>query len=204
MAVAVGDIWFVGFRGKWHNQKTLSTFTYRTDNVNPPATESAFAVELVTAITAAGKLKDKFLACCPPQYTLDEIWVQKVSPSRYFKHIAGLFAAGTHGSTSNMTVVAAVITRRGALGQRNNIGSLHVPAPNKDANIADGHFGGAYIATLNALGAEMLVNYNLATLGGIHPILWHGGTAGNFDILVQCTAQSPARVMRRRTVGVGE
>lgn len=201
---AVGDIILISFDGVMLNQRLNSSFRYKVGSVVGGPTNNAFAAAIEAAIIAAGNLVPKFLACCPPSYLLNFIWVQTIAPVRVQKSIFSLSNVGTFGFDASTANVATVITRRGDLANKHNVGSLHVPNANLDTNASGGTISANQLTANNTLGTQMLQAITVGALGSIFPVLWNGGPTTNSTSITSTQSQLTTRVMRRRTVGVGK
>lgn len=204
MAVTAGDVLQVTLVGDAMGQQILNTFHYGVASVTGTPSQSAFAIEVTTKLQVAGELVDKFLGCMAPEYTLDFMWVQFTLDTRYQKSVFSIGSVGTspqHASTANL---AGVITRRGPVANKRNLGSLHLMYPNKDTGMTAGIVSAAQLLAMNLLAAKVILTYNLATLGSITPILIHGTSKLNAVPITSAFAQDTTRTMRRRTVGIGK
>lgn len=210
MPLAVDDIFLVTFKGECANQTILNTFYYRIDELGtaPLPTDLQAESILADALTAGGAdvLQTLFLACLPQNYTLSEVWVQKVFPARYRKHVEAEAAEGTIAADALATNLAAVISRFGIEANRHNIGSVHIgPIPTGATWQVDGQVTSTYKAALIAFGGAMLEEIDLLGSNKIKwvPTLFAAvGTPVHADIQTT-VAQDTVRVMRRRTVGLG-
>lgn len=201
---APGDVILTSFNGLWHGQKVLSTFYWGINTVTGAPSNAAFIAALDAQLLSGGNLVLKFLPCAPPQYTLVERWHQFVAPLRTQKVIVTSGLAGTGATASTTANVANVITRRGDLANKHNVGSLHVPASNANVGYANGLIGAAQQALLQTLATQMLAPVVMAGVGSVLPILWFKPSILNATPITSTTVQQTIRVMRRRTVGVGK
>lgn len=210
MPLAVDDIFLVTFKGECANQTILNTFYYRIDELGtaPLPTDYQAQTILADALTAGGAdiLQTPFINCMPQNYTLSEVWVQKVFPARYRKYVEAEAAEGTIAADALATNLAAVVSRFGIQANRHNIGSLHVgPIPTGSTWQVDGQITSTYKALLITLGSAMLEVVDLLGSNKIKwvPVLFAAtGTPVHNDI-VTTVAQDTVRTMRRRTVGLG-
>lgn len=201
---APGDVLLVSFDGTWHGQKILNTFYYGISTLIGAPTTAAYIAAFDTAINTAGNLRPRFLAACPPQYTMNNTWYQFVTPVRLRKQVYAVAAPGTFIQMSSTANLAATITRRGDVANKHNIGSLHVPTSNLDPGMASGILSVAVISALNNLVTSMLAPVTVGAFGSAIPILWYKPLAANATPITNATVQQTVRVMRRRTVGVGK
>lgn len=204
MAVVAGDVALVTLKGTLASQTILNTFHYGMSIVVGAPTQNAVGIEITTLLQSAGNLVDKFLLCCPLNYTLDEMWVQFILDTRFAKQTFAIGSAGTAPFAANTANSSAVITRTGAAANKHNRGSLHIPYANKDTSAANGLISAGQLTSMNNLAPFLFNASALATLGDIQPILIHGTSKLNAIPLVSAVAQETMRTMRRRTVGVGK
>jgi len=130
---------------------------------------------------------------------------QMISPSRY----AGVgFARNQNGSVLNLgldiTQTSAVLTRRAVIATRRGVSSLHIPLGVDDTTIDAGVLSAAALTNLGAIGNVIL---NTASLGdgiSVRPVIYHRGFAPEYHYVETFIAQPQVRIVRRRTVGLGE
>jgi len=205
--IAIGNLFLVTLRGVVFDQRIMNTFFYRCSAVsgNIPIDEAQSAF---LATTQWADLVDSFHACCPDQYTADNTWLQTIHPGRYVKYQSPQTGSGTAGDchTANL---AAVITRQGNEADRHNNGSLHIVAPDADVlKVTGGALTQTYLDLLQLLADEMLTNVSIlvgVNTATFEPSLAYKQPSGVFAMrtLFQAYPQNTARVMRRRTVGLG-
>ena len=198
-----GDVLQVTFQGAWHGVKVLNQFKYGCATVTGSPTVAAVAAALEAQMVAAGSLKDLFLACCPPQYALQNLIIQTIAPIRYIRDVFAIGADGTFGEASATANLAGVITRRGGTANKKNVGSLHVPYANLDPGMTNGGISAAMLATLTALAAQMVLEVPLVGLATLQPVLLTGKLVVNTVPIVAAFPQFTVRTMRSRTVGHG-
>lgn len=200
----VGDIIFVGLNGLWHGQKTLNTFYYKVQSIVGGPTNSTFSAALHAAFNAATKLYQRFRECCPTQYVLDHVDFQTVWPVKIVRNTYALGVAGLAGQASSTANMASVMVRKGDVANKKNRGTLHVPMSNLDVGMANGIIGAALQASQVNLGTEMIATYAAGGLGAVFPVLWSPKTPTVSQAILQAFGETTARIMRRRTVGVGK
>jgi len=157
--------------------------------------------------------KTSFLAACPNEYTLDNIFGQKVSPTRQVFRYVAAGDPGTGGAGNPAQNANAVITKqtdrvsnhtKGVITNRGGVGELHIPGI-PTAMAAGGLITAPYSIILDFLAGDMLDN--VTTVGGFEavPCLWHRKyqPQPSSDDLIGATPKTEVRVMRRRTVGRG-
>ena len=201
---AVGDIIAVTLNGLWHVQRVQSTLTYRVTSVVGAPTTSGFATALDTAFNAANKLYQRWRECCPSNYTLNYVDIQTIRPTRVVRDTFSKLLGGLSGQASSTANIAAVISKRGSLANRHNMGSIHVPYTNLDVGMHDGIVGNAMQASLLNLSLEVVGPYAVGALGNVVPVIWGPKTPTVSYDITSAFGQQTVRVMRRRTVGVGK
>lgn len=206
-APAVGQVSLITFKGTLNDQLILSTFKYQITTVGTDVSWDVAATNLYTTLNTTGGFIDKYLAMISSNLTLEQVWIQLIFPTRYQKlvfpngKVGGFIAAA---STSNL---AAVITRRGVLANKKNVGGLHVPYANTDPSLSNGLVSPAMLSAMGNFGSLML-NAQVPATG---LTVWTPGllpakptSISQWVPLYQTIPQTTARVMRRRTVGVGK
>lgn len=131
--------------------------------------------------------------------------IQMISPSRY----AGVgFTRNTNGNVVNtgmdITNVAAVLTRRSVVATRRGVSSLHIPLGVDDTTIDAGVLSATTLTALGVIGNAILNTGNLGDGISVRPVIYHRGATPLYDYVETFIAQPQVRIMRRRTVGLGE
>jgi hypothetical protein len=204
----VDDLFYVTFKGRLFGQRMLNTFYYacfQLPIVN--ITRWTAYSQLRDTLIAADGLKEKLLACIAPQYTLEAIRLQIVSPIRLAFREFQDGASGNHADQCDTPNIAASVERRCELADRHGVGRIQVPGCPTSAQNA-GVWKDPYITKLNALATVLAqdVDYSagaawhpsLAFSDGLVPPTWTSSP------IIGAEAKSTIRVMRRRTVGEGE
>ena len=130
---------------------------------------------------------------------------QMISPARYAgvgytKNVGGdIVATGI-----NITQTAAVLTRRAVVATRRGVSSLHIPLAAADLLIDLGVLSNTVLTTVGEIGNLIL---NTASLGdgmSVRPVIYHRNATPLFDYIETFIVQPQVRIVRRRTVGLGE
>lgn len=208
MALKNGDFVRVWTRGVCFGQRIILTHNYLIVGDFPVANSIATDLELIlTAWAPAGVLDatTPYLACLPPQFSLQEIRAQLFSPTRS-AYRSVLFVGGAPGTNAGAATVAndsGCITMRTEKAGRSQVANQHIgPAP--DAASAAGVLTAAYTATLATLGSKLVQAFVPPTSGSlVVPVIFHRATATS-DTINQFIIGPQSRVQRRRTVGIGE
>lgn len=203
MAVGAGDVLSVTLNGQLCGQTVMNTFHYGMASVSGAPTQDAVAIEVLNKLAVTGGFYDKFLACCPDNYILNETWVQFILNVRYRKRVGAPSLNGTFGFDADTANVAATISRFGDAANRRNMGSVHIPIGSDVHFLDQGFVKAALLTQLTAFSPFLYTQLVLATLGTIQPILISGASILNAVPLSSAIVQQTARVVRRRTVRVG-
>jgi len=206
--VAVDDLFYVTFKGRLFSQRIINTFYYSVFQIAPvDVTRWSAYSKLRDALSGAGGVKEKFLACCGPQYELEAMRLQVLRPERYAYREFAEGAVGTHAGQADTANLAASIERRCELAQRHGVGRLQIAGtPTGQENA--GTWAPAYMTILNTLATEMTQDVLSPDLIGWHPSLAYNDglvpPTWTSSPVIGAEAKNTIRVMRRRTVGVGE
>jgi hypothetical protein len=202
--VAINDIVMVTIESQAFSQRFLTTFHYKVTNVgtafNPVLSATVGAADFAAnALAPYPWLK----LCMSPQVVINRVRMQWLKPLRYAPGTFVTADPGTNIEDTTSTNQSAVVTRACDLSGRKYVGSIHVPAVSQ-ANLLNGLCKPAYKAQLDALAGSLLNTLTLPTEGlVIKPVLYNRtGPVFSTDI-TRAFAQDTARVMRRRTVGLG-
>jgi hypothetical protein len=204
--VIAGDNVLVTFNGEVSGQRIMSTFGYVISSVTGSFDDSALAIAFQSAIAAAGKLEDAYLACCPSNYTRGLMWWQIIRPGRVIQRKLTMTSVGNNsGEIADTPNVAAVLLRRGDTANRKNISTLHVPSPTTSNWIDGGKWTVQALNALNPLCTEVGRVYSLTggTTCTLSPSILNGPLSSNVTPITAVSVMETVRVMRRRTVGLG-
>lgn len=206
MGLKDGDKVSVQFRGICFNQQILMNRILLISGDFPALNSVNADLQLIlTSVGAAGvqDYQTPYLACLPATYTLLEIRAQRFKPTRSaYSSVFPVGAVGTNAGAATTANDAAVITYRTAFAGKGQRGNMHI-GPMPDAGAAAGLITNAYKATLGVLGNAMLASFIPPGSGSLCvPIDYH--KASNlFDLWQSFRLGDTARIMRRRTVGIG-
>lgn len=207
MPVFLGDIIQVSWRGVYASQRIILTRSYRVDPgpiaVQPTQT-TLTQINSALAVGGTNPITSSYLACLPVNYSLLEIRSQVIRPLRsaFFSN----FFTGVIGtnvtSTANVGNDSAAVNFRTANGGRNQVSVVKIgPVPSTSAVL--GAFNAPYLTALSAFATAYSAAQTIAANSiTITPIIAH--PSGTFDAITNFTIGAFSRVIRRRTVGVGE
>lgn len=204
---AVGDIYLASLVGQLDNQLVINTLTYLLSGIGgAPSTDDICNDMDMFFNTAIGMSSPytRFLTTQPTEYVLNQVWIQCISPTRvrkmvYTKNLAGLSLVSGKWANS-----AQVITRRGDLATRSNVGSMHLVLPSQDPG-SNGEISGGALTRLSAMAAWMTTSPTFPSGNGtVEPVLYHRNKTPNFTLITQAIPQLTVRTMHRRTVGLGK
>lgn len=205
MAAPVNSILEVSIVSKLYFQTILNVLHYRVITVSgvPNTLDEQDAFNVDFANVALGGVMDKYKKATMGLQEVVEIRSQFVSPLRFRASKLAVSITGLRGN-NDAANQAVVITKRGQFANRRNIGSIHIPAPG-EGDIDAGVLAPAYKPILEDLAAELEQNITVTTGAGVYePVIYSRGPApDNWQSIDDCLVQDTARVMRRRTVGLG-
>jgi len=205
-ATAVGDIYLVTIYGRIHGQTTLTTFKYELyDVLAPNPTTDTAALDIFAKWHAVGGMAEKFKAVTPTNWFYEQTWCQRIAPVRIIKTTSVVASGfGLRGS-STTTNNSATITRRGETASRSAVGGIRIPiAPTE---CLAGELAAGIKVDLQSLAVEMLLNITSIDLK-FRPVLFTPAklappVPASFHPILFTRLEPTARVMRRRTVGLG-
>jgi len=204
--VTVGDRVLVTVNMTAFNQRLMSTFCFGLSSLTGAATQPAAFARLHAALTAAGGLLSTYRLALCPEFAMTEVWYQIIAPLRFAKYTensglgAGLFAGHTAYSANQ----AAVILRRGDLGTRSNVSTLHVPIGQDNGSQANGGIGGdLYVPLTNLADKIKLPVITTTVVAQWDPVINNGPNVGDLTPITDTAVMEAVRTMSRRTVGRG-
>jgi hypothetical protein len=201
----VGSIWLTAVSYTFANQTLRNQFHWRLEgnannrNVDVVAAALNTHHNQVNGLFAQmKKLRD--LSC---NHAVTS--VQMIRPDRY----VGLGFAGSGGGDIvgdllDVTQLAAVLTRRAVVATRRGRSNLHLPLAADETVIDAGILSPAAMGFLTDVGNSILNTLNLGDGISVRPIIYHRGAVPEFNYVESFITQPQVRVVRRRTVGLGE
>jgi len=205
-AAATGQVYQVTFVGTMCLQRIMNTFHYVVENVPVGgATVEQVYDALETHFEAPGSKIDLFCDCVPTSYTMDAMWIQCIGPTqRYVKRSVTEGVSGLFPFSADLANVSGVITRTTEKSGRSQVSSLHLPIGATPDWLNDGVLRGDVITAYQLLCDDIPVQIGGAPLLSLDPVIYHGPVPFAVpDDIIRAVPQTTARVMRRRTVGLG-
>lgn len=207
----VGDILQLTFLGRYAGQRIMLTHHYRLDAVTAFTDASLVQLGLLDEVRAGAGggnvIEGSYLACLPAQYTLEKIRAQTIALQRLVPTEVARNVNGTHGDDTETGNQAVVITLRTAVAGRSQVSNKHIgPIPQAVTVQDDGLLTVAYKTLATTLASNLNVQINNVATGAVFsPVIYHRtGDGPNYSKILSYLTQPNIRVMRRRTVGVGE
>ena len=194
------------FVGTLCDQVIMSTFWWRLIDKGTAVNVLEIEDDFISKINAVGGLTEKYLALCPNNYTLDEIWMQQIWPTRLMKSVYPQGIAGTSGFVASTANLAWAIERRGEVADRRSVGSLRGPIATDPLLIDNGGILNlAYKAAMDALAVVMKTTQTTPVKSAIfNPVVWNPRNAVFLPaVIVQVLPKHTVRTSHRRTVGLG-
>lgn len=205
-ATSDGDIYLVVIDGAIQGQRTITTFYYRIGTVVPGATVSLAYDAIIAEWVEPGRMQALYKGCTPSNWTYQATRVQKIWPQR----IRALRSTTGTGPgirpPSELSNVAASITRFAEGATRRDRGGIRVPIT--PADVTGGMIAGTLPVALEALAEEMLAGLDGSLTAGIFsPVLFAKLPPPAVGVVVSplfgTEVEFTSRVIRRRTVGLG-
>lgn len=207
MSPALGDVIEAQLIGSLAGQTTRNVMHFYVGATAGAEVDFAtWAANFDAQLRAVGKIFDRIRQFAPSNLDMSTRTYQIISPVRQVK--ATIFSAYTGANITQAVTanVAGVVTKRGDLANRQNIGSLHVVAPGPTGAATNGTFDAPTQTLLNAIALTLplAIAFTSTTVTKtMVPAIYHRATHSYSDI-TSGTGRTTVRVMRRRTVGVGE
>jgi hypothetical protein len=208
MSVIANDVFSVQAVGSCFGQRIMLTHHYAATGVAGAPDDSTTLDNILAAMSGAGldTWETLYLACLPPEYTLDFWRVQKVTAVRGAYRIESRGALGTHAHSTETANQAAALTLQGVLGRRDNISVKKIGPLPQDVSVQDsGIITNAYKAKLASLASGMLGTV-IVTAGSVtlKACVLHPAPFGSYTLLSRYLQGNTVNTMRRRTVGRGK
>jgi len=186
-------------------QRLLNTWCYYVANQSNSTTSWSTVIgELFTIHTAALGLIQNLVDVLPGNCQIQTVNYQVIHPTRYAVDKRTFVQAGDLADAT-IPNCAAVITRRGDLGSRDNVSALHVPLGADALNVSSGLLETDYLTAIGNLVASCSAGVTTTTgTQVLRPIIFHRSAPTVITPITDAFVQDTSRVMRRRTVRVGE
>lgn len=197
-------------------QTVMNTFHYRLDlSGGNVAAGSAFLSDFNDALNAGGGLFEQYILCLPTQALNIHADFQWIDPDRFIKRTFVVNPTGGAAHVCTTPNLAAVLELRGNIASRRSVGTKHLPGLGGTA-VAAGIVQAELRAQIQELGDQAVLD---VAVGGrtMRPIVFGrarpsytkpDGTVvpalpKSYKDVTGYVDQATARVMRRRTVGLG-
>lgn len=208
MGLPIGSIIEATVLGNLNGQRIMSVFHYRVtveSTIIDPALEIVDFNESWFDPAVPLGFAQLYSGSVPENHNITQSAAQVVAPLRRARVTQNVTLTGARAAAA-VPNTAVVITKRTAFAGRDQIGSVHLPLdPATDA--AGGFVDAALKSVLEAFAAGMLLDVTGTAGGGVYtPVIWHRDAAApdDFDTVTNTVVQDTTRVMRRRTVGLGQ
>lgn len=193
----------------------MNTFFYRLDTGATITDGGLFLAQFNAALALPVALYEEYLQAIPAQCLNVEADLQWIDLDRFVKQTFTVGAAGEAAVGTTVTNLAAALELRGDKASKRAVGTKHIPGVSGGSVVA-GVLGAALIGALQNLGGASLLPVTVATRimtpiifgrarpeytdkhGVLHPAL-----PKSYQVVTGFAVQPTARVMRRRTVGLG-
>ena len=202
---AVGAIILTSLRYQWCGQILRNQFHWRLEqNTNNRSIEQLYDA-LQVKLSAANELYDKLKVDRAAECVLLDAAHQYIRPARFAGKGYTMNQAGSRTEDNmSITQICAVLTRRAVVATRRGVSALHMPVAVNTLVVDAGVLSAASQTNVGAVGNAIL---NTASLGdgmSVRPVIYHRGATPEFDYIETFIVQPQVRIVRRRTVGLGE
>lgn len=174
MAVpAIGDLFLMTMKGKLFQQTIINTFWWNVDalNIANTPTVETLCNQTFTAMGPGTGWTTNYLAMMPSNYTLQQMWMQKIFPTRIMKEVLQIDLDGTHAQEAQTANLQGSIMRRTEVAAAGNIGGVRIVLPGGATVQLDGLLTGAYKTIMGAFAANMDSLWTLAAGTVLNPVL---------------------------------
>ena len=204
-AAPVGAIYLTSLRYQWAGQILRNQFHWRLEtNSNTRTIEQVYDA-LQAKLAAANELYAKLKANRAVECVLLDAAHQQISPSRFAGKGYTMTQAGDRAEDNmSITQIAAVLTRRSVVATRRGVSSLHMPVAVNTLVIDNGVLSAVTQTDIGAVGNAILNTGSLGDGMSVRPVIYHRNAVPVFDYIETFIVQPQVRIVRRRTVGLGE
>jgi len=206
MGHAVGDIVQVTFRHSISNNQMMNVLHYRVESSSSVATDIAdnqsFA-EYIASQTGPGQWLEAWMAGTVVQFSMVAVRVQKISPMLTPYAEEPLTITGGIAGASGIHNIAVTVTKRGNLGGRAGIGSIHFAGLPEIAT-SNGRWAASISAWWTTIKPQFEQNRTVP-LNNItyKPCIYNKGLIPPYNYILDWQYRDTVRTMHRRTLLVG-
>jgi hypothetical protein len=206
MGMPVGSIIEITYIGRLLDQLTMSVRHYyvAAQSTTPSVTDEIDNILGHFSDMGVGSVLPAYLQVIPEEMTVERVAAQMVAPDRLRRQTDTIDQTGLGGGTA-LSNCQASITFTTRLSGRDQQGAIRVPAA--PGNALAGRWIAAYITDLTSLAARLSEPFTEPDGDGIYqPCIYHRTKAPpeNRTDIVAFIIQETTRVIRRRTLGVGQ
>lgn len=201
----VGAIFLSTMRYQHCGQILRNQFHWRLEGNTNSRNIDVVCAALDTEMNKVGGIFKSMQVLRDGNCTLLDTAHQMISPARYAgvgftKNVAG--DEVTVGI--DVTQIAAVLTRRSVQATRRGVSSLHIPLAVSDNHIDFGVLSNTALAQVGVIGNAILNTGSLGDGMSVRPVIYHRNFTPEFYYIETFIVQPQVRIVRRRTVGLGE
>lgn len=206
MAHQVNDIVEVQWRSAYEETVIMNVYHLRVISSTSSSSDVADNQSLADHLAGeagVGAFVTPFRNALALNVTLQRVRTQKIAPARSPYTEATIGQQGLWPNPASTGNLAGVITKRGSLGTRKSVGSLHI-GPVPETGYVNGNIGAGYASVLNILYEALAAVFTVAASGvSYQMVIYNRGTIPNWNQIAAHSVQDTVRVMRRRTLRVG-
>jgi hypothetical protein len=188
------------------DQHFINTYHYKWDADTPADDYLVELAALKDSFMQAGGMYETWLNCMSNDLVCTVINFQPVWPIRLATYgFVPTSAAGSRAPPNLPVNTAAVIERRGALANRKNVGSVHLPGTVTDSLFdPSGKWTATFMGFLDAHAEEVATDLEgTGVINKFHPVLFNLANPTETVEVVQCISSEEPRTMRRRGFRLG-
>lgn len=194
----------VVFRGMLHGQVVMSLFHYRLNNAIVNSDGTALATALNGFLNNATRLLGDYASACSNELEITDVTVQWVYPTRYsLQRFTPVVTNGGNVDPSLPSNVAIALLKRTFLTGPRQRGVTHMPAV-PVSNVVGSVLVAGALASYQLVCDDMDDVY--ITTGGetFEPLIYNKTFPVTSPQIQSVTVEETTRIMRRRSVGVGQ
>jgi len=202
-----GDIVQITFRSTCLGSRIMLTHYYRLNN-SVSGSDKDFLTSLLNALDPDNPETpgEYYRNCLPSNTVMQEVRGQIIYPVRTAYHSFFFSLQGNWPAVATTTNTAAALTLKTNKAGRSQKATKHIGPLAPDAQTA-ASLSGTYSAAVGSLADSLGQSITLGGGAICTPIIYHknaDGPANKYDVVTGRYVNPYVRVMRRRTLGLGE
>lgn len=202
--INTNDIVLVTLRYRVGNQTCLNNVHYRYEGSAPIADGATALQDLISDLKtdAVDGWVVPIVSATSDQVVFNQITGQKIYPTRYAPQVTLMGNTGGQAVAAYPPNVSACISKKIELAKKGRVGRIEIAGLPQDTAV-NGLWTSGTMTNLEVVANNLKLDRVAGAEGPFKPIVFNKKLPATSEIISATLVQQTARVMRRRTVGLG-